>query len=200
MRGSLLKAVALPALIAGWFLAPGGCAHEDPLMATAVPVSQTPRPAWVDKGSGAYPGDKGKIFAVGVSPAHIDDESLAREAADDDGRTQMQRVFEVYIAGLMERYKRATVQNKQGLTENDVKSVTRSLTEGALRGSQISDHWQNPQSATWYSLVVVDIAAFKDFAQRARDLDASMKDYIRDNADQAQDDLSRRLAERHANP
>jgi hypothetical protein len=200
MRGSLLAVAALPALIGGSFLASGGCAHEDAMMAPAVPVSRTPRPAWVDKGSGAYPGEKGKIFAVGISPAHMDDESLARETADNDGRTQMQRVFEIYIAALMEQYKRFTSQSGQGQTEIDVKSVSRSLTEGALRGSQISDHWQNPQNATWYSLVVVDIAAFKEFAQRARDLDASMKDYIRDNADRAQDDLSKHLAERNGNP
>lgn len=175
-----------------------GCAHQDPMMQSAKAPAQTDRPAWVNKGSGAYPGDKNKIFAVGISPAGMDDESLAREAADDDGRAQMQRVFEVYIAALMERYKRSTSLAGQGKTENDVKSVSRSLTEGTLRGSQVTDHWQNPQNSTWYSLVVIDLGSLKEFAEQAKDLDSGVKEYIRDNAASAQDDLDKRLADKHA--
>jgi hypothetical protein len=175
-----------------------GCAHEDPMMVTgAKPVALTPRPAWVDKGSGAYPDQKGKIFAVGLSPAHMDDEGLAREAADNDGRVQMQRIFDIYIAALLEQYKRYTGQGTQGKTEIDVKSVSRSLTEGSLHGSVVSDHWQNAANGTWYSLVVVDLAAFKEFVAQSKDLDAQLQSYIRDNADAAQDDLSKHLAEKH---
>ena len=199
MRRSGLEFLMFSALLAS--VLPGliGCAHEDPMMQPAKPVSQMERPAWVNKGSGAYPNDKAKIFAVGTSPAGMDDESLARETADDDGRVALQRVFEVYVAALMERYKRSTTVGGQGKTENDVKSVSRTLTEGTLHGSQVSDHWQNPQNGVWYSLVILDLAAFKDFAQQSKDLDASFKEYIRDNAEKAQGDLDKSLAEKHGN-
>lgn len=192
-----MKALVVGGALLGALPMLAGCGHEekkDPMMAPAAPPSQNPRPAWVNKGSGAYPGEKGKIFAVGISPAGMDDESLARETADNDGRTQMQRVFEIYIAAMMEQYKRYTAQGGKGKTEIDVKSVSRSLTEGTLRGATVVDHWQNPQNGTWYSLVVIDLAAFKEFAQQAKDLDASVKEYIRDNAEKAQDDLDKNLA------
>jgi hypothetical protein len=198
MFRSGLKALVVSTSLVGVIPLVVGCAHTDPMKEPAKPVSQMPRPAWVDKGSGAYPGEKSKIFAVGIAPAGVDDESLARETADDDGRVQLQRVFEVYIAALMERYKRSTTVGGQGKTENDVKSVSRSLTEGTLHGSQISDHWHSPQNNTWYSLVVIDLASFKEFVEQAKDLDASFKEFIRSNADNAQGDLDKRLAEKHA--
>ena len=123
-----LRALVVGTSLLGALPMLAGCGHEekkDPMMEPAKPPSQNPRPAWVNKGSGAYPGEKGKIFAVGISPAGMDDESLARETADNDGRTQMQRVFDIYIAALMEQYKRYTAQGGKGKTEIDVKSVSR---------------------------------------------------------------------------
>ena len=37
----------------------------------------------------------------------------------------------------------------------------------------------------------------KEFVEQAKDLDASFKEFIRSNADNAQGDLDKRLAEKH---
>ena len=88
---------------------------------------------------------------------------------------------------------RNAMQSGKGKTEIDIKSVSRTLTEGTLRGSQITEHWQNPKNSVWYSLCVIDVNAFKEIAQAAKDLDQGVKDYIRDNAEKAQDDLDKNL-------
>ena len=185
------SSVAVLALCSGMSL---GCGDKkDDMHKEVGTLSDTPRPAWVNKGSGNYPDKKGVIFATGLSPQGMDDEGLAREAADNDARVQLQRVFETYVAAMMETYKRATMQSGKGKTEIDIKSVARTLTEGTLRGSMIQEHWQDPKKGTIYSLCVIDVNAFKEVAAQAKELDSGVKEYIRDNAEKAQDDLDKAL-------
>lgn len=188
---------ALKVILAGLVLSGSmtlGCGgKKDEMTAPAKEPSELPRPAWVNKGSGNYPGKPGTIFATGISPQGMDDESLAREAADNDARVQLQRVFETYVAAMMESYKRATMQAGKGKTEIDIKSVSRTLTEGTLRGSMIQEHWQDPKKGTWYALAVIDINAFKEVAQQAKELNSEVKEYIRDNAEKAQEELDKNL-------
>ncbi len=174
-------------------LAAGCGKKEDAMQKPAGDMGDRDRPAWVNKGSGNYPGKTGVIFAVGLSPKGMDDEGLAREAADNDARVQLQRVFETYVAAMIESYKRATMQSGKGKTEIDVKSVARTLTEGTLRGSMIEDHWKNNKDGTIYSLCIIEVGKFKAVVAESKDVDEGTKEYIRDNAEKAQGDLDAAL-------
>jgi hypothetical protein len=60
----------------------------------------------------------------------------------------------------------------------------------------IQEHWQDPGKGTWYSLCIVDVASFKEVAEQAADLDAGVKEYIRENAEKAQEDLDDALSKK----
>ncbi len=66
-------------------------------------------PAWVLKGSGAFGGERGKVF-YGVASAYgINNFSLLRTAADNRARSEVAKVFQVYTASLMKDYMASTM-------------------------------------------------------------------------------------------
>src|SRR5688500_16570414 len=60
-------------------------------------------PGWVNKGSGAFGGEKKVFYGVG-SASGIRNHSLARTAADNRARAEISKVFEVYSASLMKDF------------------------------------------------------------------------------------------------
>src|SRR5688572_32955155 len=60
-------------------------------------------PEWVNKGSGAFGGEKKVMYGVG-SASGIRNHSLARTTADNRARAEISKVFETYSASLMKDY------------------------------------------------------------------------------------------------
>ena len=164
--------------------------------APVIPFAQAP--AWVHKGSGAFTKDGKKVFyGVGVVQG-IRNEGLARQTCDNRARVEIARIFDLYVAAMMKDYQRSTTAGdfKNSSEEQDVLSVSKTITEINMRGVQIIDHWQNPQSGALYALAMLDLAGIMDSINTAKQLNARVRDYVRNNARKAFNDLDKELGKR----
>ena len=184
--------LALVALLAGC----SGPAGPGPTAAPRIPYDSGPK--WVHKGSGAYEKDgKKAFFGVGVVQG-IRNEGLARQTCDNRARGEIAKIFDLYVAAMMKDYQRSTTAGdfKNSSEEQDVLSVQKTITEVNLRGVEIRDHWQNPRSGALYALAVLDLDGMMKNLNQANQLNARVRDYVRDNARKAFNDLDKELGKR----
>lgn len=65
-------------------------------------------PEWVAKGTGAYGGERGRVFYGVGSASGIGNASLLRSTADNRARNEVAKIFEVYSLSLMKDYMAST--------------------------------------------------------------------------------------------
>jgi hypothetical protein len=148
-------------------------------------------PEWVIKGSGAFGGERGKVF-YGVSSAYgIKNFSLLRSAADNRARNEVAKIFQFYTASLMKDYMASTMAGDPNETseEQHVEQATKTVTSMTLSGVEIVDHWQHPETGELFSLARLDLEAFKNNMDKAKELNKEVRDYIRENADRLHGEL-----------
>lgn len=151
-------------------------------------------PEWVMKGSGAFGGDKDKRVFYGVGLASgIKNQSLARTTADNRARAEVSKIFEVYSASLMKDYSASTTAGDMSKSseEQHVEQAIKTFSASTLSGVQIVDHWFHPQDGTVYSLAQLDLAAFTDNLGKMKELNAQVRDYVRQNAERVHMDLEK---------
>lgn len=152
-------------------------------------------PKWVNKGSGAYEGEFGKCFyGVGVL-AGVNNPGLARSTVDNRARGEIAKLFDVYIASMMKDYQRSTTAGdfSASAEEQDIVSAQKTITEVTLRGVEIRDHWVDPQDGTRYALAVLDLNGIMESLDKAKELNARIKEHVRANARRAFEDLDKEL-------
>lgn len=174
-----------------------GCASTEKVTKTT-PIQELDAPEWVMKGSGAFGGEKGKVF-YGVASAYaIKNFSLLRAAADNRARNEVAKVFQFYTASLMKDYSASTVANDPSVTseEQHVEQAIKTVTSMTLSGVEIVDHWQHPASGEFFALARLDLDKFKDNFDKVQTLDKKVKEYIKDNADKMHDELGKEEAKR----
>jgi len=163
---------------------------------TGVEADGTPK--WVHRGSGAFE-EKGAqaFFGVGIADG-IHNEALSRQTADNRARGQVAKMFDTYVAAMMKDYMRSTTAGDMSASseEQDVVSAQKTITEVTLRGVEIRDHWMNPASGALYALAVLDIQNFMKSLNKANQLSARVRDYVRANARRAFTDLDVELNKR----
>lgn len=150
-------------------------------------------PEWVVKGSGAFGGERGKAF-YGVASAYgIKNFSLLRQAADNRARNEVAKIFQFYTASLMKDYMASTMAGDPNVTseEQHVEQAIKTVTSMTLSGVEVVDHWQHPGTGEFFSLARLDLEAFKNNMEKARELNNQVRDYIRENADRLHDDLEK---------
>jgi len=155
-------------------------------------------PKWVNRGSGAFDGEHGKAFyGVGLLTG-VQNEALARQAADNRARSEIAKLFDTYIAAMMKDYQRSTTAGdfKASAEEQDIVSAQKTITEVTLRGVEIRDHWLSPQNGTLYALAVLDLEGIGKSLDSAQQLNARVRDYVRANARRAFEDMDRELQKR----
>ncbi len=155
-------------------------------------------PKWVNRGSGAFDGEHGKAFyGVGLLTG-VQNEALARQAADNRARGEVAKLFDLYIAAMMKDYQRSTTAGdfKASAEEQDIVSAQKTITEVTLRGVEIRDHWIHPQNGTLYALAVLDLEGITKSLDTAQQLNARVRDYVRANARRAFEDMDRELQKR----
>jgi hypothetical protein len=187
--------VVLFGLLAG-FLA--GCAHSEGPDHPVLGVNPDGTPKWVNKGSGAYEGQFGKCFyGVGILTG-VQNPALARQAVDNRARGEIAKMFDVYIAAMMKDYQRSTTAGdfKASAEEQDIVSAQKTITEVTLRGVEIKDHWADPQNGTLYGLAVLDVNGVMKGLDEAKQLNSRIRDYVRENARRAFEDMDRELQKR----
>lgn len=159
------------------FLCVLGCAGQKPAAPT--------RPAWVDKGSGAFDVDKAKIFyGVGVASG-IKNVALLRSTADNRARAEVAKILETYVAVLAKDYMASTTAGDMSASseEQHVEQALKTFSKTTLHGARIIDRFKDPADGSMYALCEMDLFAFKDALDKHKELDAKVRDYVRKNAE-----------------
>jgi hypothetical protein len=149
-------------------------------------------PEWVMKGSGAFGGEQGRVFYGVGSVSGIKNHALARTTADNRARAEIAKIFETYSASLMKDYMASTTAGdmKASSEEQHVEQAIKTFSAVTLSGVQVVDHWIHPDG-TVYALAQLDLQTFKDNMDKAKELSASVRDYVRKNAEKAHMDLEK---------
>ncbi|HDO23313.1 MAG TPA: hypothetical protein ENG86_10800 [Nitrospirae bacterium] len=116
-----------------------------------------------------------------------------RQTADDRARNEVAKIFQFYTASLAKDYMASTMAGDPNATseEQHVEQAIKTVTSMTLSGVEIVDHWDNPKTGELFSLARLDLAAFKNNLQRARELNGKVRDYIRQNADRLHKELEK---------
>lgn len=157
-------------------------------------------PEWVMKGSGAFGGDDKRVFYGVGSVSGIKNQSLARTTADNRARAEVSKIFEVYSASLMKDYQASTTAGDMSKSseEQHVEQAIKTFSASTLSGVQIVDHWFHPQDGTVYSLAQLDLENFTTNLDKMKELNAQVRDYVRQNAERVHMDLEKEEEKREA--
>jgi hypothetical protein len=149
-------------------------------------------PEWVMKGSGAFGGERGRVFYGVGSVSGIKNHALARTTSDNRARAEIAKIFETYSASLMKDYMASTTAGdmKASSEEQHVEQAIKTFSAVTLSGVQIVDHWIHPDG-TVYALAQLDLQSFKDNIDKAKELSGAVRDYVRKNAEKAHMDLEK---------
>src|SRR2546430_9087666 len=83
-------------------------------------------PDWVNRGSGAFGVDKGKVFyGVGIASG-IRNASLRRSTADDRARSEIVKTLDTYVARLSKDYQASTTAGDMSQSSEE-QHVTQAL-------------------------------------------------------------------------
>ena len=147
-------------------------------------------PEWVNKGSGAYGGDKRVFYGVG-SASGIRNHSLARTTAGNRARAELSKVFDTYSASLMKDYASSTTAGDMSASDEEqmVVNVVKTFSANNLSGVEIVDHWIHPTDGTIFALARMDIEGFEDMVDRHKQLSQAVKERVKRASDRAFEEL-----------
>jgi len=154
--------------------------------------AQGQKPAWVEKGSGAFSGEMGNAFYGVGSSWGIQNPSLLRSSADNRARTEVARVFKTYTAALMKDYQASTMAGNPNETseEQHVEQTIKTFTKAELAGVQIIDHWKDPESEEFFALARMDLSTFEEYLKQGSDLSEAVRQSIVERAEKAFQELA----------
>lgn len=181
MKKILMMAVATAALAA--------CGGSKPEMSNQ--VLHANGPDWVNKGSGAFGGDKGKVFyGVGIASG-IRNAAMRRSTSDSRARAEIAKILDTYVAVLNKDYMASTTAGDMSASseEQHVQQALKTYSQMELSGVTIIDHWVD-NDGTEYALAQLDMDQFKTNLDKMKELNAQVRDQVRANADKAFDELS----------
>lgn len=178
-------------MLAVGLLAVAACGKDE----EAVKPDQGPSshlPDWVTKGTGAFSGEKGKVFYGVGSASGIRNAALRRATADNRARSEIAKVFSTFVTRLDKDYMASTTAGDMSASseEQHVESVGKYFTNMELTGVQIVDHAVDVDG-TEYALAMMDLAAFQGQMEKMKELNAKVRDFVRANAEKAFDALER---------
>ncbi|RJR15910.1 MAG: hypothetical protein C4581_11190 [Nitrospiraceae bacterium] len=191
------KAVRLWFVLLSAMVLISGCAGSKKVT-DMTPIQELKAPEWVMKGSGAFGGEKGKVFYGVASASRMQNISLMRTAADNRARNEVAKVFQFYTASLMKDYAASTVAGDPDVSseEQHVEQAIKTVTSMTLSGVEVVDHWQNPATQEFFALARLDLNSFKDNFDKMQTLDKKVRDYIRENADRMHEELEKEEAKK----
>jgi len=189
-----------------------GCASQQPTGQEAGGMSRvdTPLqdvkglPEWVNNKGAAFSGERRVLHGVG-SASGLRNPSLRRKAAEGQARNDMAASLQVYVAGLQKQYMAETTAGDMSRqeVEQHIQDTMKQVTEATLVGVQIVEIWENPLRNETYALARLDMEQFleimksyKSAASGFAQLDANLRDWVRNNADKAHDQLNEELQKR----
>lgn len=168
-----------------------GCASK-PKVTAQTPIQDVGAPEWVVKGSGAFGGEKGRIFyGVGVAEKN-QSVSIMRSKTDSRARSELAKMIQIYNASLTKDYEALTKTGEiKGVSEGHFEQAIKQATSMTLNGVEIVDHWQHPATGEFYALARLDLDALKNNFDKIEALNDRVRDYIRENADRLHKELEK---------
>ncbi len=136
-------------------------------------------PAWVTRGSGAFPSDKRNFYGVGVANG-IKNPALLRTTADNRARAELGKVFETFSASLMKDYMHSS-------GEQNVEQAIKTFSATTVNGAEIVDRYRNSEGVQ-YSLCRIDLERAKGLVEEAK-ASGAFKSHVKKNIDKVYDDL-----------
>lgn len=182
---AIMCGVVLAALVPLWA---AGCAGRHP--AGAQP------PEWVVKGSGAFNDAGDKVFYGVGAVTGVRNRPLAQTTSENRARAEITKIFETYTASLMKDYAASTtgggaVTSASPTSEEQyVEQAIKTFSAATLNGVMIIDHWTDSSTDTLYSLARLDLENFKNSLDKVKELNSSVRDYVKKNADKSFESLS----------
>ncbi|HEY5600338.1 MAG TPA: LPP20 family lipoprotein, partial [Candidatus Manganitrophaceae bacterium] len=136
--------------------------------------------------------DQKVFYGVGAITG-VKNKPMAKTAADNRARAEISKIFETYSASLMRDYAASTTAGDFSKTseEQNIEQTVKTFSASTLSGVVIIDHWTDPSDGTLYALARLDLDKFKETLDRAKELNASVRDYVRKNAEKAFDILEK---------
>lgn len=157
-------------------------------------LQRTNGPAWVQRGSGAFGGEKGKVFyGVGIASG-IRNASMRRSTSESRARDEIARTLDTYVTVLHKDYL-ASADGVAAAREEQLEQALKTYSQTELSGAVIIDHWTD-SDGTEYALAQLDMAAFKANMARMKELSARVREAVRAHADKAFDELGAEEARR----
>jgi len=150
-------------------------------------------PEWVRRGGAGLNKETDKFYGVGICQG-IKNRALQKQTADSRARAELARVLDTYVANFMKDYMSSALETgmDEPQEEQFVSSITKSVTEATLVGSQIVDHYRGPDG-TLYALAEV---SFDSLAKMMRQEMKKKADELEMDADEALDELDKELEKR----
>src|SRR5262249_43439166 len=144
--------------------------------------------------SGAFPGEKGRVFYGVGQMKGTSNPSLLRSMADTRARADIAKTLNSYTAVLSKSYQAATTagdMSKDTATadEQHVSEAIKQFTSIETSGIEIVKHWYAPDNSV-FSLARLDLQGMKDNLDKMKELNAKVRDAVRANADKAFDELA----------
>lgn len=140
-------------------------------------------PDWVNKGSTILDDKNGRLFhGVGSAPA-LGDQSLQISTADDRARAELARVLSTYMDVVSRDYRAASGSGADASGEQLITRQINALSKVNLTGAEIIGHWHDKRSGIVYSIAELDMKHVKETLGHVEDMDAGLKLYIQNNAD-----------------
>ena len=148
-------------------------------------------PDWVNRGSGAFGGDKGKVFyGVGIASG-IRNAAMRRSTADSRARAEIAKILDTYVSVLNKDYMASTTAGDMNASseEQHVEQALKTYSQMEMSGVVVVDHWVDTDG-TEFALAQLDMDSFKNNIDKMKELNAKVRDAVRANADKAFDELN----------
>ena len=155
-------------------------------------------PKWVKTGS--YKPEEPKAFYSMGEVMGIRNEPLAWDAAENRARAQMVKILSTYRAYLMRDYAASTagLDLKKTTEEQHVEVATKTFAAATLNGVRPVDRYKDEKKGIYYVVVKMELDDVKDMLMQSTELNSSMRDYVRKNADRAFERLEKEEQKREA--
>jgi hypothetical protein len=160
---------------------------------TSSQVLHANAPEWVNRGSGAFGGEKGKIFyGLGVA-SNIPSAARRRVVANARARDELAKTLDAWLAQIDKDYRATT---GSGASLADVQQTLRSYSRTELSPAMsVVDHWVDGDG-TEFALAQLDVETFKSSVEKTNQLSAQLRDAFRATADRAFDEVAAAEARR----
>jgi len=142
-------------------------------------------PNWVKQGSGAFNEKDSKGFYGVGSVIGVRNEPLAWDTAENRARAEIAKSFETYTGYLMQDYAASTTAGdfSKNTEEQHVERAIKTVTTATLSGVRPIDRYKDEKTGTYYVLAKLNLEEMKDNMEKAKELNAQVRDFVRKNAD-----------------